>query len=245
MHGRRPGIFWGFVIAIGVFLSGAWGCSWHRTEQGWLLHNSNWLLEYNRNPSCFNETGDSADVNETSAGKGPDSASGSDKEEGVLHEADPQQLEKLNNSPFAKLLARRGRLGICASCGRLGRFKEPGPGEKPQEPVIARFAPVPTLPVFCPRDENMQPISFEKAQNPKGRESLAPIKKSQPKALLPEEIPPPPIMSDMDKSGEAVPMRLDTSGESSSWIFSSPPGKKPEMLMEAQLSPRPSERSTR
>jgi hypothetical protein len=241
---RRIWGIWGMIIPLGALLISSWGCSWHRTEQGWILR-SGWSLEYKRAACCCNGATECAGGCAASLPKEPDCASGSDEEGGVLHEADPKQLEKLNNSPFAKLLERRGRLGICASCGRLGHFKEPATGDQAQAPVIARFVPVPTQPVFCPRDENMQPVSYEKAPIPKERESSGPIKKSQPKALLPEDIPPPPIISDMDKSGAAIPRRLVAAQEPSSWIFSSPPEKKPEQLIEAQLPPRPSERGTR
>jgi hypothetical protein len=163
----------------------------------------------------------------------------------ILNEANPKQLEKLDNSSFAKQMERRGRLGICANCGRLARFKEPGAGEKPPEPVIARFVPVPTQPVFCPREETVQPVSYERASKPKEQTSFASAKKSPPKAPLPEEIPPPPIASDVDKSGAAVPKQLSAAQEQTSWIFSPPPEKKPDQLIEAQLPPRPSERATR
>jgi len=245
VHRRIWGI-WGMIIPLGALLISGWGCSWHRTEQGWMLcQSNNWSLEYKRAGCCCNGASECTGGCTASIPKEPDCTSGGNEEGEVLNEADPKQLEKLNNSPFAKLMARRGRLGICANCGRLGRFKEPEKGEQAQAPVIARFAPVPTQPVFCPRDEGMQPVSYEKAPIPKERESSVPAKNSQPKAPLPEEIPPPPITSDMDKSGTSVPRQLDMPRESSSWIFSSPPVKKPEQLIEAQLPPRPSERGTR
>ncbi|MGD0516763.1 MAG: hypothetical protein ABSA26_04440 [Thermoguttaceae bacterium] len=242
---RRIWGIWGMIIPLGAILISGWGCSWHRTEQGWMLRQSKWTLEYKRAACSCNAAAECAEGCAVQLPKEPECTSDSDEEGGILNEADPKQLEKLNSSPFAKLLARRGRLGVCASCGHLGRFKEPEKGEQAQAPVIARFVPVPTQPVFCPRDENMQPVSYEKAPIPKERESSSPIKKPQPKAPLPEVIPPPPITSDMDKSGEAVPRRLDTARETSSWIFSSPGEKKPEQLIEAQLPPRPSERGTR
>jgi hypothetical protein len=160
----------------------------------------------------------------------------------VLNEANPQQLEKLDNSPFAKIMERRGRLGICANCGQLARFKAE---EKPPQPVIARFVPVPTQPVFCPRDEAMQPVYYERASKPEEQTSVASAKKSPPKAPLPEEIPPSPIASDVDKPGAAVPKQVSAPQEQTSWIFSPPPEKKPEQLIEAQLPPRPSERVIR
>jgi hypothetical protein len=159
----------------------------------------------------------------------------------VLNEANPKQLEKLDNSPFAQQMERRGRLGLCANCGRLARFKE----QKPPEPVIARFVPVPTGPVFCPREETMQPVSYEQAPKPKEQPSIASAKKSPPKAPLPEDIPPPPIASDVEKSGAAIPKQLSAPQEQTSWIFSPPPEKKLDQLIEAQLPPRPSERVTR
>ncbi len=243
MHWRKWGT-WGLIIILGFLLPSGVGCAFHRTGQGWMIQSC-WSLEFKRMLCC------SGGATECSGGcavpipKEPGCTSGGDEESEVLHEANPKQLEKLDNSLFARLMGRCGRLGICANCGRLARFNGPGAGEKPAEPVIARFVPVPTQPVFCPRGEAMQPVSYERASKPKGQESSAPAKKSQFKAPLPEEIPPPPITSDVDKSSAAVPKQPNATQEQTSWIFSTPPEKKPEQLIEAQLPPRPSERATR
>jgi hypothetical protein len=123
----------------------------------------------------------------------------------------------------------------------LVRFKEPSAAEQ-APPVIAKFHPVPTEPVFCPRDESVLAVSHDSTLQQKERLSSA--KKTGSKAPMPEEIPPSPVASDIDKSSAAVPRQLDAPRESS-WIFSSPPEIKPEKLIEAQLPPQPSERATR
>jgi hypothetical protein len=177
--------------------------------------------------------------------KEPGCAPDCNQEAVVLNEANPRQLEKLDNSSFAQQMERRGRLGLCANCGGLARFKGPGAEEKPPEPVIARFVPVPTAPVFCNRDETMQPVSYEPVSKPKEHTSNASVKKSPPKAPLPEDIPEPPIASGVGKSGVAVPKPASATQEQTSWIFAPLPEKKSEQLIEAQLPPRPSERATR
>lgn len=243
MHNRRWGIQ-GLIIAIGIISLSGGGCSCHRTGQGWILQPG-WSLEFKRAQFSCGRAAECTGECAAQVPKVPDCASANDKESEVLHEANPTDLEKLNNSPFARLMERRGRLGICASCGRLGRFNEPVAAEQAPMPVIAKFHPVPTQPVFCPREETMQAVSSDPTpkQKEKERGATASSKKSQPKAPMPEEIPAPPVVSDVDKSAAAVPRQLDVPREPSSWIFSPPPETKPEKLIEAQLPPRPSERA--
>ena len=167
-----------------------------------------WSLEFKRMLCCHGEAPDCSVGCTAPIPKVPGCTPECNQEGEVMNEANPKQLEQLDNSPFAKLMERRGRLGLCANCGRLARFNEAGAGEKPPQPVIARFVPVPTWPVFCPREETMQPVSYQQASKPKEQRSLASEKKSPPKAPLPGEIPPPPIASDVDKSGAAVSKQL-------------------------------------
>jgi len=229
------------IIILGALLPSGAGCACYRTGQGWVVE-SGWSLEFKRMLCCCSGAPDCNVGCAAPIPKEPGCAPECNQEGVVLNEANPKQLEKLDNAPFAKQMERSGRLGICANCGRLARFK---PEEKPPEPVVARFVPVPTGPVFCPREESMQPASYERVSKPKEQTSLASAKKSPPKAPLPEEIPPPPIASDVDKSGAAVPKQLSGPQEQTSWIFSPQPEKKSDQLIEAQLPPRPSERATR
>ena len=240
MHRPRWGIC-GLIIILGALLPSGAGCACHRTGQGWIVQSC-WSLEFKRMLCCRDGAPECNTGCAACIPKEPVCTPGCNQESEVLHEANPKQLEKLGNSPFAKLMGKCGRLGICANCGQLARFKAE---EKPPQPVIARFVPVPTQPVFCPREETMQPVSYERTSKPKEQTSSAPAKKTQPKAPLPEEIPPPPVASDVDKSGAAVPKQLSATQEQTSWIFSPPPEKKPDQLIEAQLPPRPSERATR
>jgi hypothetical protein len=244
MHRRRWGI-WGLIITIGLLLLGSGGCSFCRTGHGWFLQ-SGWSLEFNRIPFCRGTATECTEGCSTQIPKEPDCGSTGKVEGEVLHNANPKTLEKLNISPFAKLMERRGRLGICASCGKMARFKEPGAKEQaPPAPVIARFVPIPTQPVFCPREENLQPTSYNPPPKPKEREASLQSKLSPPKAPLPDEIPSPPVISETDKSAAAAPRHLNDPSEPSSWIFSPTSEKKPDQLSEAQLPPRPSERAAR
>ncbi len=233
------------IIILGALLPSGAGCTCCRTGHGWVLQPCCWSLEFKRMP-CL--CGAATECNEgctAAIPREPSCAAGGCEEGVVLNEANPQELDTLKPSPFARLMGRCGRLGICANCERLGRFKGPGAEEKPREPVIARFAPVPTQPVFSPREGSMQPVAYEQIPKPKGQESSVPEKKSPPKAPLPEEIPPPPNPSNVENSRPAPAKQVNASQEQKSWIFSSPPEKKPEQLIEAQLPPRPSERVTR
>jgi hypothetical protein len=261
VHRRKWGI-WYFIIILGTVLPGGAGCACHRTGQGWLVRSSRWSLEINRTQCPDGAQVCNKEQSESTAKEPPVCKSGGDEESIVLNEANPQQLEKLNNSPFAKLLEHRGRLGICASCGRLGRFNgSPSEAEqKPPQPVIARFVPVPTEPVFCPRQETLQPVSYEQVSKTTEQTSLVSAKKTQPIAIMPEEPPLPPISfnvakssavilkqksAPVAKSSAVVPKQISAPQEQTSWIFSPPPEKKPDQLIEAQLPPRPSERATR
>ena len=163
-----------------------------------------------------------------------------------FHEGNPRPADKLGNSPFARLLERRGRLGLCASCGRLGRFGEPAGAEQVQAPVIARLHPVPTQPVFCPREESLQLAASKPSVQERVKEqgSASSAKKSQPKTPLHEEIPAPPVVSDEAKPRTEIPRQLDVPREPTSWIFTSPE-KKSTPVIESQLPPRPSEPGTR
>jgi hypothetical protein len=238
---------WILIIVLGTVLPGGAGCACHRSGQGWVFQPCCWSLEFKRTPSACDGTAECNEGCDLAIPKEPGCASVGNGESRVLQEADPKQLEKLSKSPFARLMGRCGRLGICANCGQLARFKGQCAEEKPPEPVIARFVPVPTQPVFCPRDGTMQPVAYEQIQNqkPTGQESSLPVKKSQSKAPLPEEIPPPPNPSGNNQSGAAVPKQLSALQEQTSWIFYPPGERKPDRLIEAQLPPRPSERVTR
>jgi hypothetical protein len=246
MRGRRCGI-WGLIIALGLLMLGGEGCSWCKTRQGWYLQ-SGWSLEFKRMPFYCGRATECTEGCSSQVLKEPNCGSAAGAEGEVLHNANPKLLDKFSNSPFAKLMGRQGRLGLCASCGHLARFKESGAKEQaPPAPVIAKFVPVPTEPVFCPREEKMQPVSFDPAPNPKPKklESSVQSKKSQLKAPLPDEIPLPPVVSETDKSAAASPRQLNVPSEPSSWIFSPTSEVKPDQLSEAQLPPRPSERATR
>jgi hypothetical protein len=239
---------WGVcVLVIGfaaLLLSGA-GCTCYRTGHGWVLQPRIWSLEFKRmacvcvaedcSATCAAPTvRESSCIKEQSC---PAAASA-----GGICESNPNAAASLDACPAMRV----GRLSKCAMCDRLAQSKGPGVEEKPRQPVIARFAPVPTQPVFCPRDYAAQPVVYEQIpKTQKAQESSVPRKKSAPKAPVPEEIPPPPEPRDVGKSGAAVPRPGIAAEEQSTWIFSPQPEKGSEQLIEAQLPPRPSERATR
>jgi hypothetical protein len=232
------------TIILGALLPSGAGCACCRTGQGWVVQ-SGWSLEFKRLVGCCSGAPDCNVGCAAPIPKEPVCTAKCNQEGEVLTEANPKQLEKLDNSPFAQQMERRGRLGLCGNCGRLARFKESCAGEKPPEPVIARFVPVPTAPDFCNRDEAMQPVPYEQAPKLKEQKSVASVKKSPPKAPLPSEIPPEPVPSKVDRSGSTATKQVSATQEQTSWIFAPLPEKKSEQLIEAQLPPRPSERATR
>ncbi len=90
----------------------------------------------------------------------------------------------------------------------------------------------------------MQPAHFE-ATVPEKKPKLPVLPETaKPKALKPEEIPPPPPVPKGEKSG-AVLEKMDVPAEPPSWFFTASPEKKSNQLIEAQLPPRPSEPATR
>jgi hypothetical protein len=216
------------------------GCRFHSTRQGWTMSQPDWSLEFKRSPSC-NAATQSAESSNGENSKVQEGRNSEDGEEAVLYRADPRLLERYNNSPFARLMERRGRLGICACCGRLGRFEGTDSIERPPQQVIARLFPVPTQPVFSPRDETMQSVCYEPDVRKKKQEPAEQKNKSQPKAPMPEEIPAPPVASAPDKSAAAAPRQLDQldlQRETSTWIFTKPPETKPDPVIEPYIPPR-------
>jgi hypothetical protein len=245
----------GWIIVVCILLLSGGGCSWCPTGHGWLLQ-SGWSLEFKRIPFC---TRTPVCVEECVIEAPKDRScepvcenSGENNGE-VINEANPPIIKRENCSLFARMLGRGCRSSICAGCGRSSdRYPEARTKEAmEQQPVIARLHPVPTQPVFCPREETTQPASYDPAlkQKVKDQATSTPAKKiqSRPKAPLPEEIPPPPVDSELEKSAATAPRQLDIPPEPQSWVFSPPVAdtKKSEPLVEAQLQPGPSERTTK
>ncbi|MCC6123961.1 MAG: hypothetical protein IT426_03290 [Pirellulales bacterium] len=243
-----------------MLLAGS-GCSFVKVPQGWIL-DTGWSLEFHRMP--FNvsrekprettcETGCNPTCNADCAN--PSHESGTPTvapapiepapclhiiEEGAL----PQAGE---SSGLMNLLKRRGRLGVCATCGKLGRFKEPRPAEPATMPMIAKFHPVPAAPVFCPHPNTIAanpaefhlPAGNKQPAAPNGKIPLPP----QPGRILPpmpqmEIIPPPPPSVGFDKL-EREPRELDVPPEPPDWIFSAPENR-PDKVIEAQSQPNKS-----
>ena len=233
------------VIGFAALLASGAGCTCYRTGQGWVLQPRIWSLEFKRMP-CVCVAGEcnaacaASTVRESPCMREPSHPSASAV--GGICESDPSAAVSVDAGSNLRI-ARPPR---CAKCEGLAQSKGPGVEEKPQQPVIARFAPVPTQPVFCPRDYAAQPVVYEPVPKAKkGQASSDPGKKSASQAPVPEEISPPPNPPNVGKSGATVPKQLHTSDEVTSWIFSPQPEKRSEQLIEAQVPPRPSERVTR
>jgi hypothetical protein len=241
MHRDVRGRFLLWLVAVGMLLTTGGGCSFVKVPQGWML-STGWSLEFHRMPfnvSCEKPC-DRSCAAACEPGCTPNGASNAatPNESGqptlappiepapMLRKVEEGEPPAANESGMMNLLKRRGRLGICATCGKLGRFSEPQPAEPSTMPVIAKFHPVPAAPVFCPQPNSAQIVEF---QSPASK--TAPLKKpaagSAPKSVAPpaEVIPPPPPSIQHSKS-ERAPRELDIPPEPPDWVFMTPDDAK-------------------
>ena len=181
MHRDVRGHFIIYLVALGTMLLAGGGCSFVKVPQGWAL-STGWSLEFHRMPfnvSCEKPcpatcaTGCDATCKTNCAGARetgqPTAAPEPVEPAPTLRKVEDGELPPGTDSSGLKdLLKRRGRLGVCATCGKLGRFKEPPqPAEQSTMPVIAKFHPVPAAPVFCPRPPEVdatKPVDFRARQ---------------------------------------------------------------------------------
>jgi hypothetical protein len=218
-----------------MLLAGS-GCSFVKVPQGWML-STGWSLEFHRMP--FNVSCEKPCDRSCSAACEPGCAPGCNSnataptESGqptlappiepapTLHKVE-EDSPATNEPGTMNLLKRRGRLGICATCGKLGRFKEPQPAEASTMPVIAKFHPVPAAPVFCQQSGSAQIVEFQSPAS-KTAPHKKPATNPAPKNVAPpaEVIPPPPPSAQHSKS-ERAPRELDVPPEPPDWVFMVP-----------------------
>lgn len=153
------------------------------------------------------------------------------------------------DSPLMDLLQRKGRLGICETCGKITRMQDTSvqPAVQATMPVVAKFHPVPTAPAFCPQPNPTKPVGFEspvdkkKAVPHNNTNKPAPVKKTPPapkpqpqlqKAKVspfkPEEVPPPPAPMESSKSSEKTPREFELPAEPPEWVFTNSQAKVEE-----------------
>lgn len=243
MHREVRGSFYLCFLSIaGLLLCGS-GCSFVKMPQGWVL-STGWSLEFHRMP--FNVSCDRPCAAACEPGCTPSCAPNCDTECGNPPKASDQPTlapEKVEPAPTLRkveegevpekgesaglmnLMKRRGRLGICATCGKMGRFQEPPkPAETSTMPVIAKFHPVPAAPVFCQHPVTTTPASLQMPtdQNKAGVNKRAPLPsksgKKNPFSPEPEVIPPPPPSSQINRS-DLAPRELDVPPEPPDWVF--------------------------
>jgi hypothetical protein len=152
------------------------------------------------------------------------------------------------NSPgFLSLLNRHGRLGVCATCGKLGRInsKEPQPADQSTMPVVAKFHPVPAAPVFCPQPNSTKPVDY---QTPAAKTKSSPVKKgtvpAKPNINIPskpaQEVIPPPPPSVQNLRTERAPREFELPPEPPDWVFTNPEKRTPPAT-ETQSQRKPSD----
>jgi hypothetical protein len=147
-------------------------------------------------------------------------------------------------------------MGCCAHHGCLGGADQIPP------PVVARLHPVPTQPVFCPRDEAPQPIEYSQAAQtannatdvasdtktltgPQEAAQLSALRQnSGPQTARRQAAREPAGIAEVGATTPA-PRQLNAPPEASSWIFSNSPQNKSEAVAAAELPPWPSDRATR
>jgi hypothetical protein len=248
MHRELRGHFYLSLLALCALFACS-GCSFVKVPNGWML-NTGWSLEFHRLP--FNAAGEktcaagcdtacNATCNSDGANAASETSCPTESVESAatLHKVEGEFSNEGESSAFANLLKRRGRLGVCATCGKLGRFKEPQPAVASTMPVIAKFHPVPTAPVFCPQPNLTRAADF---QTPTGNKKPL-LSKKIPLPPRPEVIPPPPASAEGVKA-ERAPRELDVPPEPPDWAFTTPENQ-PDPMSEAQSLKRSAESSKR
>jgi hypothetical protein len=227
-------------LAIAAMLLASSGCSFVKVPQGWVL-NTGWSLEFHRMPfhascdrSCTVACESGCNPNCNGEGACPANESGhpiaapqSIEPAPSLRHAEREAMPEANESSgLFNLLRRRGRLGVCSTCGKLGRFKEPQPAEPATMPVIAKFHPVPAAPVFCPPGSVVATANAVEYQSPASKSKPAQKRQTPPPpqpgnlALPPEPevLPPPPPAVSREKA-DRMPRELDVPPEPPDWVF--------------------------
>jgi hypothetical protein len=254
MHRDIRGYFYISLIAIGGLLLAGTGCSFVKVRQGWVL-SSGWSLEFHRSPfsaSCEKQCAAICETGGNSVGNAdcanppqeisrPSTVPEPAEPAPTLHKVEAGDLPEANeSSSLMNLLKRRGRLGVCATCGKLGRFKEPQPAEPSTIPVTAKFHPVPAAPVFCPQPNAVTSTKAVDYQTPAEKKKSSPSKKPplppQPGNTTPLEVIPPPPPSVRHNKSEQAPRELSDPPEPPDWVFTAPENRT-EKEMEAQSQP--------
>lgn len=237
MHRDVRGRFLLCLVTVGGLLATGGGCSFIKVPQGWMF-STGWSLEFHRMP--FNVSCEkpceraSSPACEPGCNPNCNSNAGAANESGqptlappvepapTLHKVEEEGSPTANESGMMNLLKRRGRLGICSTCGKLGRFGEPQPAEASTMPVIAKFHPVPAAPVFCPQPNSAQIVEFQSPAS-KTATHKKPAAAPAPKNVAPpaEAIPPPPPSAQHSKL-ERAPRELDVPPEPPDWVFMAP-----------------------
>jgi hypothetical protein len=242
MHRDVRGHFYIYLLVIGGLLLPGGGCSFVKMPQGWVL-NTGWSLEFHRMPfnvSCEKpcaavcEPGCAPNCNPECANPPKETSQPTVAPQRVepaptLHKVEDGEPPEANESSgLMNLLKRRGRLGVCSTCGKLGHFQEPQPAEAATMPVIPKFHPVPAAPVFCPQSNATKPVDF---QSPASKKKTSPTKKSPPPPPQPGKIPPPATQPEVIPSPppsvhtnkpEHAPRELEIPPEPPDWVFLAP-----------------------
>jgi hypothetical protein len=225
---------------VGVLLMPGGGCAVNRTPHGWLVR-SGCTLEFTRpfhcalhgpasGTCCVTDSDENHPVNEPSG-------------EALSADSAEKMIGNSENSGWLRLLQRRGRLGICANCKQMMQIAPSAPPPTAgTEPVHPRFYPVPTQPVFTAREF---PLATGNNQAVPGTQpdpgTPHPLPSSSP-STAPEEIPAPPAAAKSaegdgptfttQKTEQSSDSQQESSQKESNWVFSKPPERKPDPVIE-------------
>jgi hypothetical protein len=218
------------ILATGIVGSTfvlAGGCSVNRTPRGWVVR-SGYTMEYSPPFRCAFHGPASGKCNPANmANMDENSAVGEPSGEALSSDSADKLIGNSENSPWLRLLQRRGRLGICANCKKMMHMGGSAPPPTAGAVTVnAKFNPVPTQPVFTARQVALDTGNFhEVPSEPRSPGQPLPLPPPAPSAS-PEEIPAPPAVSEPTSSQRA------TSQDHSSWVFSKPPAQKPDPVVE-------------
>jgi hypothetical protein len=224
----RAQMLWLGIVGSLPLLAG--GCSFSRTPHGWILR-SGCTLEYTWPSRCAFAGPASRNCNAVEPGEIPCDTEISG--ETISASSAANMISNNENSIWLRMLQRRGRLGICANCKRLIRLQDPvSPPAAANAPIVPKFHPVPTQPVFTPREIPTEKPNLRVVPDNKRFPNLSNPSQLSIPSSAPEEIPPPPIPMKGEKSAISQD-KIGTSQEESNWIFSKSPGQKPDPVVEA------------
>jgi len=228
VHGSRSRAI-GWIVVGCCLASCCWGCHFPRARHGVILRGD-WSVELNRVPWLTGRPSAQEICSPSAEECGPGVAIPAQiptvPAEDASNAAGPEPVAYETPCPPGGCVGpfSGGLRRLCRKCGKP---------EPPAHAVVGyhnhpRFHPVPTCPVFSPRTDDPGVVTVESVSQPKPVAPAPPKEKPSsikitPPAPVPEEIEAPrPVEPKQEDRVTRAPKRLETAGDSSSWIFDLP-----------------------